>query len=42
MENRRYRSMGVWGKASAILLHLLPYLLKNNLVNPVNPVYNKI
>ena len=22
----------------AILLHLLPYLLKNNLVNPVNPV----
>jgi hypothetical protein len=38
MENRRYRSMGGWGKASAILLHLLPYLLKNNLVNPVNPV----
>lgn len=28
MENRRYRSMGGWGKAPVILLHLLPYLLK--------------
>jgi len=35
MENRRDRSMGVWGKTPAILLHLLSYLLKNNLVNPV-------
>ena len=25
-------------KVPAILLHLLPYLLKNNPVNPVNPV----
>ena len=28
MKNRRYRSMGGWGKAPVILLHLLPYLLK--------------
>ena len=40
MENRRYRSMGGWGKAPVILLHLLPDLLKNNPVNPVNPVQN--
>ena len=25
-------------EAPAVLLHLLPYLLKNNPVNPVNPV----